>query len=359
MKNRVLIMAGGTGGHIFPALAVARAFQKEGIEVEWLGTKRGLEASIVPKAGIILHTLTVAGLRRAGWLSLALAPLRLCLALLQALRIMVMFKPNVVLGMGGFASGPGGIAAWLLRYPLVIHEQNAVAGVTNRILSRFAKKVLEGFPNSFSDNRHAIWTGNPVREELAGLPMPAERHGPLRILIMGGSQGAVALNQLCPEGLSLIPENNRPEVWHQTGNRQEEKTRKWYLEKGVNARVEAFIEEVSEAYAWADLVLCRAGALTVAELAMTGVASILVPFPFAADDHQTHNGRFLETIGAARVIPQTALDPLKLADIIIDMSSNRQALLKMANAARSAAKPDAVIKVVENCKEVWREFKKR
>lgn len=363
MKNRVLIMAGGTGGHVFPALAVARALQKQDICVEWLGTQQGLESTLVPKAGIVLHTISVIGVRRTNWLTRLGAPFRLLLALYQSLRILHQFKPQVVLGMGGFAAGPGGIAAWLLRCPLVIHEQNAFAGVTNRILSRITTRTLEGFPKSFP-NTHlkTVWVGNPVREDLLSLPPPSTRlsgrEGRVRLLILGGSQGARILNQLCPVSLGRIPLDARPEIWHQTGKDKLSSTVSAYAEHQVEARVEEFIENMAEAYGWADLVICRSGALTVSELAAVGIASVLIPFPFAVDDHQTHNSRFLETVGAAKVIPQTVLDPAKLSDIIMSLARDRALLIKMAEMARTVAQPQASAKVVAHCKEVWSEPKK-
>jgi len=355
-QTRVLIMAGGTGGHVFPAMAIAKCLQQEGVIVEWLGTKRGLESTLVPSAGIPLHYISVTSWRREGFIKRLLGPFFLLAALYQSLQILRQFKPNLVLGMGGFASGPGGIAAWMLGIPLIVHEQNAVAGVTNRILAHFAKRVLAGFPQGFPKTVKAIWTGNPVRQELSQVIAPKlrfqDRSGPIRLLIVGGSQGATALNQLCPKALELIPEARRPEVWHQAGGANQQPTLDLYATAGVKARVEPFIEEMGKAYAWADIVLCRAGALTVAELAAVGVGSILVPFPFAVDDHQTHNGRFLEEVGAAKLIQQKTLDPTKLAEIIIGLSEDRQALLKMAEAAREVAKPRASEQVLEHCKEV-------
>lgn len=354
-QNTVLIMAGGTGGHVFPALAIALALKEKGFQIEWLGTKRGLEAEIVPKHGIPLHFVRVGGLRGKGFITRLTAPFQLFYALCQSLKIIHRLKPKFVLGMGGFASGPGGLAAWLLRVPLIIHEQNAIAGVTNRILSRFATKVLAGFPGSFKKNQ-AIFTGNPVRSELLCLKKPEdrlkERQGPLRLLILGGSQGSIALNQLCPEALALIPVENRPFVKHQAGKGNNEKTEQAYKEANVLASVDAFILNMAETYAWADLVICRSGALTVAELAAVGLGSILVPFPFAVDDHQTQNGKFLEQNGAAELIPQSLLDSKKLADIIVGLSNNRAKILAMAEAAKMLNAGNACEKIVQNCLEV-------
>ncbi|MDQ2695681.1 MAG: undecaprenyldiphospho-muramoylpentapeptide beta-N-acetylglucosaminyltransferase, partial [Pseudomonadota bacterium] len=285
----VMIMAGGTGGHVFPALAVAEWLRRRDVPVVWMGTRRGLEATLVPKAGIPVEWIGVAGLRSSGWRRGLMAPVMLAQALGQAAVALGRCRPRVVLGMGGFVSGPGGLMAWLRRIPLVIHEQNAVAGLTNRWLARFADQVLEAFPDSFPAARHARCTGNPVRQAIADLLPPAARfagrRGPARLLVVGGSQGALALNQLVPQALARLPE--RPEVWHQAGGRLLEAARTAYAQAGVSARLEPFIDDMAGAYGWADLVLCRAGALTVAELAAAGVGAVLVPFPYAVDDHQT------------------------------------------------------------------------
>jgi UDP-N-acetylglucosamine--N-acetylmuramyl-(pentapeptide) pyrophosphoryl-undecaprenol N-acetylglucosamine transferase len=346
-------MAGGTGGHVIPALTVARLLQDKGWEVHWLGTRSGLEATLVPKARIPLHYIFVKGLRRRGVFAWLFAPLQLLWALGQTLRILFKLKPKVVLGGGGFVSGPGGVAAWLMRCPLVIYEQNAIAGTTNRCLSRLASRVLEAFPGSFKANAKAICTGNPVRVELFHLPAPLERFknrtGPLKLLILGGSRGAVALNQLCPKAILQIPTHRRPEVWHQVGAGQEDLVQQAYAVAGLIARVEPFIEDVATAYGWADLVLCRAGALTVSELAAVGVGSILVPFPFAVDDHQTYNGRFLAEQGAALLIAQSALSAEKLAQLLLELSEDRAQLLTMANAAYALARRDALMQVAAYC----------
>lgn len=358
MQNkRILIMAGGTGGHVFPALAVAEMMRQQGWTVEWLGTRQGMEADIVRRAGFPLHFISITGVRREGIIKRLLAPLRLCLALIQALFILYRFKPNVVLGMGGFAAGPGGLAAWILRKPLVIHEQNAIAGVTNHLLSRFATRVLEGFPDSFRKRTNAIYTGNPVRSTLLQIPSPEHRFEgkdklPLKVLILGGSQGAQALNALCPEAFGYIALAERPMVRHQTGSRKKEITELAYKEADVQATIQPFIQDMAEAYAWADVVICRAGALTVAELAAVGVGSILIPFPYAVDDHQTYNGRFLERGGAAQMISQTVLNPQGLADIIVGLTRNRAKVFAMAKAAQRLSRPDAAEKVVTHCIEV-------
>lgn len=351
-------MAGGTGGHVFPALAVARRLQAEGWQVDWLGTHHGLEAGIVSKAGIPLHFLSVTGLRGKGALTLLMAPFRLKWAFFQSWKIIRRLKPTLVLGMGGFVSGPGGLAAWALGRPLVIHEQNAILGLTNRLLARFASQALEGFPGVFPPQVRALYTGNPVREELLKCPAPqqrfADRTGPLRLLILGGSRGAHALNQLCPKAIQMI-KTHRPEIWHQAGALQVDITEKAYQEAQVNARVEPFIQDMAAAYQWADLVLCRAGALTIAELSAVGLGSLLVPFPFAVDDHQTHNGRFLEKAGAAILMPQSTLTPEKLKMTLSSFLEDRTQVLKMAEAAYSMAKRDALEQVVLDCKRVIHE----
>ncbi|MBL8259774.1 MAG: undecaprenyldiphospho-muramoylpentapeptide beta-N-acetylglucosaminyltransferase, partial [Candidatus Competibacteraceae bacterium] len=308
----VLIVAGGTGGHVFPALAVAERLRERGLPVVWMGTRRGLEATLVPKAGIPIEWVGVAALRGKGARRALTMPLILGRALWQAGAILRRLRPRVVLGMGGFASGPGGMAARSLGIPLVVHEQNAIAGLTNRWLARIADRVLEAFPSTFPSARRALTVGNPVREQIAALPPPAERFAaragqPPRLLVVGGSQGALALNQLVPQALASLAERERPEVWHQAGGQLHAAAEAAYRESGVAARLTPFIEDMADAYGWADLVLCRAGALTVAELAAAGVGSILVPFPFAVDDHQTANARFLERGGAALIRQQAEL----------------------------------------------------
>lgn len=357
MAERILIMAGGTGGHVFPALAIARYLQTQGVAVTWLGTRAGLEARVVPEAGIPIKYISVKGLRGKGLVGWALAPFKLVYALSQAIAVCREVKPNVVLGLGGFVTGPGGMAAWLLRKPLVIHEQNAIPGMTNRLLSRFAKRVLEAFPGSFPASAKLTHTGNPVREDIAVLPEPqsrlAGRSGPVRLLLIGGSLGAQALNETLPRALAAIPAAMRPEVWHQTGANKAESTESIYIELGVAAKVAPFIDDMAEAYNWADLVICRAGALTLAELCAVGLGSILVPYPHAVDDHQTHNATSLTKAGAAILIPQTELNAESLAGHLNELlQTERQALLKMAQAARQLAMPKATEVVAGICLEV-------
>lgn len=354
-RSPLMITAGGTGGHVFPALAVAECVQSRDIPVVWLGTRRGLEARLVPAAGIPIEWLDIAGLRGHDWRRRLLAPLMLLRALWQAVAVLRRVRPCAVLGMGGFVSGPGGVAARLLRIPLLIHEQNARPGMTNRWLARgFAQRVLTGFPDTLP---HAVVVGNPVRRSIAALADPTERfaardQGHLRVLVLGGSQGAQALNETLPQALALVPAEQRPQIWHQAGANRDAATAAAYQAAAVKARVEAFIEDMALAYGWADLVICRAGALTVAELAAAGVGALLVPYPHAVDDHQTVNAGFLVNNGAAILLPQPELNPQRLADILGELGADRQPLLAMATAARAQARPDAAQQLANHCIEV-------
>ncbi|MDH5230347.1 MAG: undecaprenyldiphospho-muramoylpentapeptide beta-N-acetylglucosaminyltransferase [Gammaproteobacteria bacterium] len=355
MSARVLVMAGGTGGHVFPALAVADELRSRGFEVSWLGTRNGLEADVVPKAGFEIDWISISGLRGKGLLGWLKAPLRIFIALMQARRIQRLRKPQAVLGMGGFVTGPGGLMAWMLRIPLLVHEQNAIPGLTNRLLSRFANVVMEAFPGSFT-RKDVKDTGNPLRSGITHTQLPnerfAKREGAINLLVIGGSLGAVALNKCVPQALRSMPESLRPQVWHQTGTKHIEQTQLFYQEADVKGRVVAFIDDMAEAYAWADLVICRAGALTISELAAVGVASILVPYPFAVDDHQTVNARYLVDSGAALLLPQNKLDEQALGEIIRRLANDRERLLEMANAARSLGRPQATQMVANLCQEV-------
>lgn len=349
----VLIMAGGTGGHVFPALALARLLRARSYEVVWLGTRRGLEARIVPANGIPIEWLSVGGLRGKGIVTLLAAPFRLALALTQALRVMRRHRPIVVVGLGGFVTGPGGVAAWLTRAPLVIHEQNAVAGFTNRRLAPLAREVLEAFPNSFDEGTKARVIGNPVRPEIFAVPAPvlrfAQRAGPIRILVVGGSLGAMRLNAVVPFAIARLGDSISVDVRHQAGERWAESARKSYADANVRATVTPFIEDMAEAYGWADLVICRAGALTISELAAAGVGAILVPFPAAVDDHQTHNARYLVSEGAAVLIPDRELTAERLAAELQRLCAGRGKLLAMAERARVLARPHAAEELAESC----------
>jgi UDP-N-acetylglucosamine--N-acetylmuramyl-(pentapeptide) pyrophosphoryl-undecaprenol N-acetylglucosamine transferase len=355
MGARVMIMAGGTGGHIFPALAVAQELRERGMEVFWLGTRGGMESRVVPEAGFPMEWIEVQGLRGSGlsrWLS---APFKLALAMIQSLNVLRRRRPRVVLGLGGFVTGPGGVMAWLLGIPLVIHEQNAIPGMTNQWLSRIANRVLEAFPGSFAPQRQAEATGNPVRGEIAALLAPAERmagrEGPLRLLVLGGSLGAQALNEGLPAALALMPAGLRPVVRHQAGANKQEATLAAYQDLNVTAVVTPFISDMAEAYGWADLVICRAGALTISELAAAGVGAILVPYPHAVDDHQTCNAAFLADAGAGRLLPQGELNAERLAQCLGELLNGRGKTLAMAQAARGLAQPEATRRVADVCIE--------
>ena len=347
----VLIMAGGTGGHVFPALAVADELRARGVPVVWLGTQKGIEARVVQKAGFQIEWLSITGLRGKSAATLLLAPVRLVIACSQAFKVLWQRKPCAVLGMGGFTAGPGGLMAWLMRKPLVIHEQNAVAGLTNRILARLAAQVLEAFPKTFKRNTQTV--GNPVRADIQQLSEPRSRlsshDGALRVLVIGGSLGAVRLNEVVPEAIARIAADARPEIWHQTGLANLESAQQGYKDHGVQARVEAFIDDMAEAYSWADLVICRAGAMTVFELAAAGIGSILIPYPYAVDDHQTANASYLVDAGAAIVKQQSELSSEWLGDTVLKLTQQRDRLLNMAEAARSMAKPDAAVQVADCC----------
>lgn len=356
MVARLAVMAGGTGGHVFPALAVAEYLRGQGAEVFWIGTQAGMESRLVPEHGFEMEWVSIEGVRGKGSLQWLKAPFRLASAFGQARAILRRRRPTVVLGMGGFVSGPGGLAARALGIPLVIHEQNFVPGLTNQWLARVATRVFEAFPDSFPPARHAGVTGNPVRRSILDLPAPAERlagrSGPVRLLVVGGSLGAQALNDTVPQALARLPSDQRPLVRHQAGERTLELARNAYRDAGVEAEVVAFVRDMAEAYAWADLVVCRSGALTVSELAAAGVGSILVPYPFAVDDHQVGNARYLSDAGAARLIIQRELTADGLADILGELFADRARLLAMAEAARRRAQPEATDRIARACLEL-------
>jgi UDP-N-acetylglucosamine--N-acetylmuramyl-(pentapeptide) pyrophosphoryl-undecaprenol N-acetylglucosamine transferase len=349
----ILIMAGGTGGHVYPALALARLLRRRSQPVVWLGTRKGLEARVIPAEQIPIEWLSVGGLRGKGWLTLLAAPLRLGVALWQALRVMRRHRPLAVVGLGGFVTGPGGVAAWLTRRPLIIHEQNAVAGFTNRCLAHLADEVLEAFPDSFARAVRATTIGNPVREDIAAAATPqvrfAGRHGAINVLVFGGSQGAVRLNTVVPLALAQLGGGVALNVRHQAGARWHEAAAQNYAKSGVRAEVTAFIEDMAEAYGWADLVICRSGALTVCELAAVGVASILVPFPAAVDDHQTVNAAYLVDHGAALLIADRDLTPQRLCESLRKLCADRVPLLEMAIKARDLAQPRAAEDLAQAC----------
>lgn len=351
----VLIMAGGTGGHIFPGLAVAEALRHRGIPVRWLGAEGGMEAKQVPGAGIDLDLVTIAGLRGKGLLRWIKMPLMLMRAVWQARRLLEVNRPGCAVSFGGYAAAPGGIAAWSKGIPVLVHEQNRIPGLTNKLLTRFARKILQGFPGTFPENFNPEDSGNPVRKEVAALPEPslrfADRFGPVRLLVTGGSQGAMVLNQVVPAALAMLPGNIEIEVRHQAGAKRVDEALEAYAKAGVDAEVTPFIENMAEAYAWADLVICRSGALTVAELAAAGLGAVLVPFAHAVDDHQTRNAEYLSSAGAAIILPQTSLEAITVANALEPLLSDRGTLLSMACAARKLALPDAAERVVDACSE--------
>ena len=354
LQRPILITAGGTGGHVYPGLAVARALIAQNIPVIWMGTPKGLEARVIPEAGIAMAWLNVAGVRGKGLMTLLVAPINLTRALIQSIGIMRKHKPAAVLGMGGFVAGPGGLVAALMGRPVIIHEQNAVAGLTNKLLSKVCRRVLEGFPGTFPASDKVLATGNPVRLDIANLPEPTERmtarvHEPLHILIVGGSLGAQALNSLVPQALARLTLAQAPLVKHQAGVKHIEDAQQQYAKAGVNAEVMPFIEDMAAAYAWADLIICRAGALTIAEVAAAGIAAILIPFPHAVDDHQTANAHYLADKGAAVLVQQRDLDADKLTILLQSLVSDRSQLLQMAQAARQLAKPQATAQVAAIC----------
>lgn len=348
----VMIMAGGTGGHVFPALAVAEVLRQRGSDIAWIGTERGIESRLVPEAGYPLHFISVAGLRGnglAGWL---MAPFRLVKAVAEAITVLRQFKPDVVMGLGGFASGPGGVAAWLLRKPVVIHEQNAIPGLTNTLLAKLAKHVLQGFPNSFDSNK-AQWVGNPVRASIAALAEPTPNiSSNINILVLGGSLGAKALNAVLPEALSQLEIDKTIQVRHQCGQKHIIQCQQAYQQHNVTAEISAFIDDMAAAYEWADIVVCRAGALTVAEVASAGVAAIFIPFPYAVDDHQTHNAMSLVNIGGGQLIQEADLTASGLQSSLQMLIKDPDRRLQMALAAKTQAKPEAANDIADICQAV-------
>lgn len=353
MSKTILIMAGGTGGHVFPGLAVAKLLQEQGHNVAWLGTRHGLDTTLVPKEGIPFHQISIRGLRGKGLLGLCLAPVKIGKAILESLLILRRVKPDVVLGMGGYVTGPGGIACWLKRIPLVIHEQNAIPGKTNQILTRFAKKTLQAFPNSFATDVNALTVGNPIRESLCQLAPPEQRlnrqQKKMNVLVFGGSQGAQAINNCLLEILTTEFAQQHCDVWHQVGEKNVQAMSQAYQTKKLEGKLSAFIDDMPAAYDWADLVICRAGALSVSEIAAVGIGSILIPYPSAVDDHQTANAQFLQQANAAIILPEKSLSASELLAILQKFSDNRQQLIDMAVNARQEAMPEATAQVAKIC----------
>ena len=354
----LLVLSGGTGGHVFPALAIADGISKCGWKVIWVGSLNGIEAKLVPAAGYPVTWIRFTGLRGKNLIYLLMLPWRLVMALGICINLIFRERPDVILGMGGYISFPGALAALLLRRPLVLHEQNAIAGMVNRICSLWADKILLGYPGALKGrNARVEITGNPVRGEILALKPPENRYGsrsgPLKVLVIGGSLGARVLNEVIPKAVALLKENERPEILHQTGKKDCDEVKQAYAESGVKAEVNPFIGNMADAYAKADLVICRAGALTVAELAGAGVASVLVPYPHAVDDHQTVNAHYLVDAGGALLFVQDQLTPQRLANLISSMK--REDLMKMAVRAKGLAMPDAVSHVITVCKRLAEE----
>lgn len=353
VTRSVLVMAGGTGGHIFPGLAVAECLRNQGWTVAWMGNPTGMEYRLVPAKGFAFEGVKFSGLRGKGMLTKVLMPFRLARAMMQSWKILRRLKPSVVLGMGGYITFPGGLVSYLMGRPLVLHEANSVAGSANRVLARFATRVLTGFPKTLKE---AQWVGNPIRESFESLSdcraRYGKRQGPLHLLIVGGSLGAAALNTVVPEALALLPADRRPNVLHQTGEQHLETVTKTYQQLGVNGELKPFIDDIAAAYANADLVICRAGAMTVSEISAAGVAACFVPFPYAIDDHQTANARFLSDAKAAILIPQSQLDADSLANLVLGL--RREDLAEMAVKAQALAKFHATEEVASICEECAR-----
>ncbi|MEY3892631.1 MAG: hypothetical protein RLZZ145_665 [Pseudomonadota bacterium] len=353
VTRSVLVMAGGTGGHIFPGLAVAECLRNQGWTVAWMGNPTGMEYRLVPAKGFAFEGVKFSGLRGKGMLTKVLMPFRLARAMMQSWKILRRLKPSVVLGMGGYITFPGGLVSYLMGRPLVLHEANSVAGSANRVLARFATRVLTGFPKTLKE---AQWVGNPIRESFESLSdcraRYGKRQGPLHLLIVGGSLGAAALNTVVPEALALLPADRRPNVLHQTGEQHLETVTKTYQQLGVNGELKPFIDDMAAAYANADLVICRAGAMTVSEISAAGVAACFVPFPYAIDDHQTANARFLSDAKAAILIPQSQLDGDSLANLVLGL--RREDLAEMAVKAQALAKFHATEEVASICEECAR-----
>ncbi len=344
----LMVMAGGTGGHVFPGLAVASQMRRKGWKVIWLGNPKGMEARLVPSHGIEMKGIQFSGLRGKGLMTKLLLPMNLLRAFAQSIKVLREVRPDVVLGMGGYITFPAGMMAVLLGRPLVLHEQNSVAGLTNKVLAQVADATLVAFPNAL---KGAEWVGNPVREEISALPDPAQRYGqregPLRVLVIGGSSGAQIFNTTLPHAIAAIELDQRPVVTHQTGMGNEEAVRASYEKLGVAAHCSEFIQDMAQAYAQADLVISRSGAMAVSEIAASGVASLLVPYPHAVDDHQTSNAKFLSDAGAAYLLPQSQLSAPDLARWL--QAQTRQGLAAMAERARRLAKPEATAMVAHAC----------
>lgn len=363
VNYRYLVMAGGTGGHIFPALAVVEKLRERGADIDWLGTHAGMEFDLVPKNNISLHLISIKGFRGKGLLKKILTPFLLVKAVLQAVFIIRKLAPDAVIGFGGYVAAPGGIAAYLLGKPLIIHEQNSVAGSTNKLLARFATQKLEAFSGSLHD---AILVGNPVRkpvvdlfdgldnkfDQLDDLPNSGSLQQVKNILIMGGSLGAAAINNVVPHAINELPKNISLNIWHQTGIGKQQQVSKDYKELGIDARIDEFIEDVTEAYCWADLIVCRAGALTVSEVAIVGLPAIFIPYPYAIDNHQSVNAQWLVKNNASEMIEQSDLNAMSLSKMLNELLSDKQKMNEYARALKKLSMPDSAARVASICEEV-------
>jgi UDP-N-acetylglucosamine--N-acetylmuramyl-(pentapeptide) pyrophosphoryl-undecaprenol N-acetylglucosamine transferase len=351
----VLIMAGGTGGHIFPGLAVADSLAGQGVAVRWLGARGGMECQKVPEAGFPLDVVDISGLRGKGLVRWVIMPWKLLHAVFQAFRLLGVHRPACAVSFGGYAAGPGGLAARLRGIPLLVHEQNRIPGMTNRVLAKMARKVLQAFPGTWDEKLNPISCGNPVRKAVVDIASPSirmtGREGAIRVLVTGGSQGARALNLLVPEALAALSSDLSFEVKHQAGKGRKKETEKAYGAPRYPVEITEFIVDMAAAFAWADVVICRSGALTVSELAAAGVASVLVPFPYAVDDHQTRNAEFLEETGAAVVMQESSTDAHSLSSVLGGLMSDRQKLVEMAEGARAVSVPDSAERVARLCME--------
>lgn len=352
MSRHFLIMAGGTGGHVYPALGFAELARQRGYEVSWLGTAKGLEARIVPLHGIELHCIDIAGLRGKGVRPLVTAPLKIIRAIRQAQKVLKAIRPDLVIGFGGYSAGPGGVAARMTGVPLVIHEQNAIAGTTNKLLSRIASKVLCGFEQALPN---ALTVGNPVREEIVSLPVKPTVNDPdwrPKLLVLGGSLGARFLNESVPQALAAIPVEQRPQVRHQAGPKLLDEARESYAAAEVSADITAYIEDMAEAYQWADLVVCRAGAMTVSEIAVVGLPALFVPFPYAIDDHQTANANWLVSVDAALLYQQTEQDPGRFESLLTELLLDPERLARMSEKARTKGIRNSAEQILHQCEEL-------
>lgn len=357
-NNKVIILAGGTGGHVMPALAVAKALVDQGIAVHWIGTRSGMEAKLVKAAGFPLSFIDIQGLRGKKFSAWLLAPWRITKALWQSYRILKKERPQALLSMGGYVAGPGALAGLLLGKPLIIHEQNAIPGTTNRFLARFAQQIMVAFPEVFSQyTAKVIYAGNPIRADLLHIPSPEVRLAPradepIRVLVLGGSQGAMRLNEVVPQAMALLDPTIRPSIIHQCGQDKIAQTEAVYAQSDIPVQIVSFIDDMAKAYSEVDVIIARSGALTVAEIAAVGVAAIFIPFPFATDDHQTANAQFLSDHGAAILLPQTDLTPQILAQHLQNFIQNPKQRLAMAMASRALGKPTATSVVAQRCIEV-------